>query len=126
MPHPGSGIALASAARTATTTSDTIVNQVGAKGVQLHLYVTASAAGTGGLQVQVMSINPSNPASSLAINALPTAVTATGTTVITLYPGASTSGTQATSGALGRLWAVKVTHGNSDTYAYSVGYSYIA
>ena len=123
MPHPGSGVALASAARTATNTSTTLTNP-GAVGVQLHLNVT-TASGAGGLQVQIMSINPADQTSSLAITALPTAVVATGTTVITLYPGAATSGTQATAGALGRLWAVKVTHGNSDSYVYSVGYSYI-
>ena len=121
--HPGSGTALASAARTATNTSSTFTNP-GAVGVQLYLNVTASAAGTGGLQVQVMAIDPVTRA-SLAITALPTAVTATGTTVLTLYPGAATSGTQATAGALGRLWAVKVTHGDSTSYTYSVGYSYI-
>ena len=110
MPHPGSGIALASAARTATTTSTTLTNP-GATGVQLHLNVTA-ASGTGGLQVQIMSVNPADQTSSLAITALPTAVTATGTTVLTLYPGAATSGTQATAG-------------DSSSYTYSVGYSYI-
>lgn len=121
--HPGSGTALASAARTTTTTSDTFKNP-GAVGVQLYLNVTATAAGTGGLQVQIMAIDPVTRA-SLAITALPTAVVATGTTVITLYPGAATSGTQATAGALGRLWAVKVTVGDSTSYTYSVGYSYI-
>lgn len=117
------GVALASAARTATTTSATLTNPR-ARGVVLFLDVTNSAAGTGGLQVQAQAIDPTG-GTALAINSAPTAVTATGLKVYVIYPGASAGATQNTSGILPRLWNVKVTAGDSTSYTYSVSYQYI-
>lgn len=116
------GVALASGTRTATTTSSTFTNPRGI-GVLLFLNVT-TASGAGGLQVQAQAVDPTSGA-VLAINSAPTAVTATGLKVYAIYPGHSAGATQSTSGVLPRQWNVKVTHGNSDSYAYSVSYQYL-
>ena len=116
------GVALASAARTATTTSSTLENPRGL-GVVLFLDVTV-ASGTGGLQVQAQAIDPTG-GTVLAVNSAPTAVTATGLKTYVIYPGASAGATQNTSGVLPRRWNVKVTAGDSSSYTYSVSYQYV-
>lgn len=117
------GVALASAARTATATSDTFTNTEH-KGIVVYLRVTAAGAG-GGLSVRVRGIDPVSRA-ALEINADPTDVTATGTTTYVIYPGASAGATQSTSGVLPRLFDIVVNAANSDSYTYSVGYSLIS
>lgn len=122
----GTVTALASAARTATAHSATIDNY-NAKGAQAILDVTVAVAGTGGLQVQFEGKDPVS-GKWYALNAAPTAVVATGTTVYELYPGigSATGGvTQRTSGALPRQWRVTVTAGDSTSYTYSVGVNLI-
>ena len=116
------GTALPSAARTATATSDVFTN-TGAKGVVVYLNVTAAGAG-GGLSVRVKGVDPVSRA-ALEINADPTDVTATGLTTYVIYPGASAGATQSTSGVLPRVWNVVVNAANTDSYTYSVGYSYL-
>lgn len=91
-------------------------------GILVVLDVT-SASGTGGLQVR---INAHDQASgqAVALNAAPTAVTATGTTSYVLYPFGAVAGnvTQATSFYLPRLFSITVTAGDSSSYTYSLGY----
>lgn len=117
-----SGVILASSARTATVTSDTLKNN-GAKGVILFLNVTA-ASGTGGLQVQAQALDPVI-GTALAINSAPTAVTATGLKTYVIYPGHSAGATQSTSGVLPRLWNAKVTAGDGSSYTYTLSYQYV-
>ncbi len=113
-------ILLASAARTATTSTANQTNY-NARGVHVYLKVTA-ASGTGGLSVRIVERNADGSAAAY-LNAAPTAVTAVGDYVYELYPGASGAGTnvpQRTSGALARTWYVEVTHGDASSYTYRV------
>ena len=108
-------------ARTSTWTSPTYKAETEA-GILVVLDVTA-ASGTGGLTLR---INAHDQASSQAVplNAAPTAVTATGTTSYALYPFGAVAGdvTQATSFYLPRMFSISVTHGDSSSYTYSVGF----
>ena len=107
--------------RTATWTSPTYQSKTEA-GILVVLDVT-SASGTGGLTLR---INAQDSAGSVSVplNSAPTAVTATGTTSYALYPFGAISGalTQSTSGYLPREFSISVTHGDSSSYTYSVGY----
>lgn len=124
------GVALESAARTATITTPVIQNK-GARGVIIYLSVTA-ASGTGGLAVQALGVDPVNPLNVIALNTAPTGVTATTSTTpkaYMIYPAASlsqTGVTQHTAGALPRHWAIKVTAADSSSYTYTVSYSYLS
>lgn len=108
-------------ARTATWTSKTFDAKTEA-GILVVLDVTA-ASGTGGLTLR---INAHDQASSQAVplNAAPTAVTAVGTTSYALYPFGAVAGgvTQATEFYLPRMFSISVTHGDSSSYTYSVGF----
>ena len=107
--------------RTATWTSPTYLSKTEA-GILVVLDVT-SASGTGGLTLR---INAQDSAGSVSVplNSAPTAVTATGTTSYAVYPFGAISGalTQSTSGYLPREFSITVTHGDSSSYTYSVGY----
>jgi hypothetical protein len=116
---------LASAARTAQTTSADQTNQ-NARGVQVVLNVTV-ASGTGGLQVKVQA-KDSVSGQYYDLNADPTAVTTTGTYIYEVYPGvgaASGSVTQRTSSGLPQTWRVLVKVGDNSSYTYSIGASTI-
>ena len=108
-------------ARTATWTSPTYKAETEA-GILVVLDVTA-ASGTGGLTLRV---NAHDLAGSVEVplNSAPTAVSATGTTSYAIYPFGAISGalTQSTSGYLPRMFSITVTHGDSSSYTYSVGY----
>lgn len=107
--------------KTATWTSPTCKAETEA-GILVVLDVTA-ASGTGGLTLR---INAHDLAGSVAVplNSAPTAVTGTGTTSYVLYPFGAVAGsvTQATSFYLPRQFSITVTHGDSSSYTYSVGY----
>jgi hypothetical protein len=119
------GTLLASAARTGSAVSPTQTNY-NAKGVIVFINCTA-ASGTGGLKLQFRGIDPISGAVSW-LNATPTPITATGNYLYVLYPGASTIAQdvrQATSLPLPRQWAIEIWTGDSTSYTYSIGYSYI-
>ena len=107
--------------RTATWTSPTYLSKTEA-GILVVLDVTA-ASGTGGLTLR---INAQDSAGSVSVplNSAPTGVTATGTTSYSVYPFGAISGalTQSTSGYLPREFSITVTHDDSSSYTYSVGY----
>ena len=107
--------------RTSTYTSPTFEADTEA-GVLVSLNVTA-ASGTGGLQVRINSVDVAS-GQVFALNAAPTAVTSTGLTVYSLYPFGGVSGniTQSTSGYLPRKFSITVTHGDSSSYTYSLGF----
>ncbi len=114
---------LASAARTATTSSADVTNFNG-RGLQVLLNVTA-ASGTGGLTLTIQGKDPVS-GNYYNLNANPTAITATGLTVYEVYPGVGAAGggvTQRTSASLPRTFRVTVTHGDASSYTYSVGTS---
>lgn len=111
---------LASAARTATTSSADQINYNG-RGVMVFLNVTV-ASGSGGLTLTI-TWKDSISANYVALNAAPTAVTATGQFLYVLYPGIGTAAggvTQNTSQGLPRTWRATVTHGDASSYTYSV------
>lgn len=115
------GTALASAARTATTSSGSLTNY-NHRGIILFLNLTA---GTGlGLQVQVQVMDVISGFFT-SVNAAPTAVITPGFHGYFIYPGVSAGGSQASSGIVSRTWRVRVTHGDSNSYTYSVGYSLV-
>lgn len=123
---------LASASRTATTTSDT-VNNYGGTGVVVFVDYTISPNNT---ETMTTSIEVQDPASGkwVALTAF-TALTssnigATATTetyVYTLYPGgaetAATGHHEVQSLVLPRIWRLKMTHSASTAWTYSVGIS---
>jgi hypothetical protein len=119
------GTAIASAARTATTSSADITNH-NARGIAVVLDVSA-ASGSGGLQVSIQAKDPVT-GNYAALNSAPTAVTSTGTRVYELYPGAVGGGSgiaQVANVALPRTFRITVTHGDGSSYTYSVGYTLI-
>jgi hypothetical protein len=117
------GTLLASAARTATTSSSNQTNYNG-RGVLLILNVTA-ASGSGGLTLRVQGVDPVSGL-SVALNTPPAAITATGTFGYLVYPGiAGPNLSQASSTVLPRTWFVSMTHGDATSYTYSLGYALI-
>ena len=123
------GTLLASGARTASILSPQQTNY-NARGVIVYLDVTV-ASGTGGLQVQVQAVDPVT-GNRFLLNSAPTAITATGRYAYELYPGSSAAGAagnqfvnQRTAAALPRIWLASVTHSDTSSYTYSLGYSLI-
>jgi hypothetical protein len=114
------GVALASAARTATTSSDWIEN-TGCRGVLVVLDVTAGSS----LSL-TLSIQAYDPASGKAVTlaTATTAVTGVSTNSYLLYAG-SNAGLTVTLGVLPNVFRISVTHTNANSATYSVGYSLI-
>jgi len=122
------GTALVSAARTATTSVPVITNYT-AKGIVVFLNVSV-ASGIGGLQVRIRFLDPvsGNP---VAINAAPTAIAAIGTFAYLVYPGASATApgavtynvVQVTPASITKNISISITHGDTSSYTYSVGYA---
>ncbi len=123
------GTLLASAARTATTSSPQQINY-NARGIMLFLNISA-ASGTGGLIVRLLGIDPIS-GNDAELNTDITAITATGLYLFELYPGSSSAGAsgaskvnQRISASLPRTWYAKIVAGDSSSYTYSLGYSSI-
>lgn len=122
--------ALASAARTATTSSADQTNYT-SRGVIVWLDITV-ASGTGGLLVVLQGKDPVS-GNYTNLNPTATAITATGTYGYELYPGSSAAAAgvgagyvnQRTAGALPRTWRIQIFHNNATSYTYSVGFSLI-
>lgn len=120
--------ALASAARTATTASATQTNY-NARGIHVMLTVTV-ASGTGGLQVYINGLLNAVPYN---LTAAPTAITATGSYIYELYPGASAAAVgalsqqvvQRTAASLPRSFQINVVHNNATSYTYQLDYALI-
>lgn len=123
---PNVGTFLASATRTATTTSSA-VNVDPGRTLTVFLLPTA-ASGTGGL---TLSIEMQDPTSStyVAIGQDMTARTGTSNLGFQVGPGSSGSGTLASSSYVMKQITVsgnvriKVTHGDASNYTYSVTYT---
>lgn len=114
---------LASAARTATTSSADQTNH-NARGVLVTLDVTA-VTDTPSITLVVQAKMGNNYEALLTASA---AVTATGTHSYIVYPGvgaASGDVTQVAGFPLPRTWRVTLTHGDSDSITYSVESSLI-
>lgn len=120
------GTLLASAARTANTSSPVQTN-FNARGVAIWLNVTA-ASGTGGVALSPEVIDP---VSGTVKGLLPAqgVQTTTGCSWVIIYPGLTSQYGGLTcnvySLALPRDWQLTVQHSDASSYTYSVGYSYI-
>jgi hypothetical protein len=113
--------ALASAARTASTNSSDLTNY-NSRGAKIVVDVTAGG-GAGGLTVTAKGKDAlSGKYYTLIASAV---ITATGTTVLTVYPGVAEAANVKASDAIPRLWRVEVAAADATTYTYSVGCNYI-
>ncbi len=119
------GTALASAARTAQTDSADIINY-NARGIIIFLNVTASAAGTGGLTINLQVKDPVS-GGYFTTYAAAAAVTTTGLRAYNIYPGAAGAGnyTNTSQQQIPRTFRVRVTVGDATSYTYSVGYALV-
>lgn len=120
------GIALASLARTAQTTSADLSSTFGgmvARGVLCMLNVTAITGGPGtGIILRIQWKDPVGGAYS-SLNAAPTAVAATGLTSYMVYPTViAATTTQGTNTVLPHTWRVLVAVSDATPYTYSVSY----
>jgi len=116
----GRRLLLASAARTATTTSSVLRNRRH-RGIQLVLIVTA-ASGTGGLTLHLQQVDR-DTGNTVDMLVDGTAVTTTGTFAFQMAPGegAASNGIR---GAAARYlpsdWQTSIVHGDASSYTYSL------
>jgi hypothetical protein len=108
---------LASAARTATNNSGPLSN-FAARGVHVIVDVTAFAA----TPSVVFTIDGFDVVSGKWYTLLTSAaITGTGTTLLSVYPGITPAANTAVSQVIPRVWRVNATHGDADSITYSVG-----
>jgi hypothetical protein len=106
-----------SAARTETVNSDDIENMNG-RGLKLVIDVTATTASPS----VVFTIQGKDTVSGKYYTILASAaITGTGTTVLTVYPGLTASANVVGNDILPRDWRVNATHADADSITYSVG-----
>ena len=108
---------LTSAARTATINSDVQVNHEGS-GLHIVIDVTSITA--------TPSVTPTiqgrDDVSGVFYDLLVgVAITATGTTVLKVYPGITASANVSASDLLPANWRVRMVHADADSITYSVG-----
>lgn len=120
------GTLLASAARTATTTSPTQTNH-NARGVLVGISVTV--VGTGNLTPSIRATDPVSADAYVLLSGGP--ITTTGRWGFLVYPGAPTvafgaSGTVQSVGlAVPRTWFVQVAHSDGSGWTYSLSFAYV-
>lgn len=107
---------LASAARTATNTSD--VFTAGGAGIRVFINVTA-ITDTPSITAKIQGVAPDGTAYDLLTSA---AIVATGLTVLTIYPGATVAANVTLSLPAPRRFKVVMTHSDADSITYSVTY----
>lgn len=112
--------ALASAARTATTTVD-IVKGSKYCGVQAYLIVTAVPT----VETLTFSIQGKDAAGNYYTLLAGAASATTGTVPLTLFPAATVTANVSANNCLPDVWALKVTHSASGSFTYSVVYNTI-
>lgn len=106
-----------SAARTATPTAVELTSER-ARGMHLVIDVTAITSSPS----VVPTIDAYDPLSGKWYNLLTgNAITATGTTVLKIYPGSGTIVNAAASDIIPDAFRVTMTHGNADSITYTVG-----
>ena len=108
---------LVSAARTASVNTPDQSNPV-SRGVHVIIDVTAYP----GAASVVPTLQGKDPVSGKYYDLLVgSAIVATGTTVLKLYPGLAASAAVAASDILPTTWRVKLVHADGDSITYSVG-----
>jgi hypothetical protein len=108
---------LASSAKTTTQTQADQVNR-GHSGIRV--VVDTTVFGTGSVNVTVQSLDPTSGKYSTLLDS--GAIVATGTVVLTMFPGAPVSGTLSANGQLPATWRLVATANNANSQTYSVGY----
>ncbi len=107
----------ASAARTATENSPDQQN-IEARGLHVIIDVTLDPA----LASITPHIQGKDPASGKYYDLLVgVAITATGTTVLKVYPGIAVAANAAASDIMPKTWRVRMVHVDADSITYSVG-----
>lgn len=113
---------LESAART-TTQSVEWQGNLSCKGVEVFIDVTAVGMPGPSLTVAINNVDPiSGKARAVLTSA---AITATGTTVLRVYPGITASANVAASDFIAPFGTITVTAGNANSATYSVGANFI-
>ena len=114
------GTALASAARTITTSSVDIANDWG---TGIHIIFDVTAVATSDVKVKVEG---KDPASGKYYTILEGAsVTAVSTNIYKVYPGLTAAANLVASDILPKTIRLTVTHANANSTTYSVGYSLV-
>ena len=113
--------AFASAARTASSNSSDLTNY-NARGVKVVIDVTAASATPSVVFTIAGKCTLSGKYYAILASA---AITGTGTTVLTVYPGATAAANVAVSDVLPRLWRVEAVHADADSITYSVSVNYV-
>lgn len=111
-----SATVFASAARTATATSEVFSNS-GCRGVHLVIDVTAVTA-TPSVTFTLQGVSPLGGDTYTLLAS--SAITGTGTTVLKVFPGATAAANAAANDTLPPLWQVTATHADADSITYSV------
>lgn len=107
-----------SAARTATTVSDSLVNRYGRE-IDIVLDVTVR----GGSSSIVMTIDYLDAASGKYVNLLTgAAVVSVSTNRYRVHPNLTAATNLIAQAQLPRVFRITITHGNADSITYSVGY----
>ena len=113
------GTVMASAARTATTTSGDISADV-YRGIHLIVDVTA-VPGVDTITPKIQGFDAtSGKYYDILVGA---AISATGTTVLKVFPSIAPSANASAQDLLPRVWRVVVTHSAGTSFTYSVGYN---
>lgn len=109
----------ASAARVASPTTMTgVANKIGATGIVVFINVTVVDA----TPSVVFTLEGQDPLSGTWYTILASAaVTATGLTILRVYPGATAAANLVADDVLPAKWRVKAVHGDADSITYSVG-----
>lgn len=108
---------LVSAVRAATNSSNPVVNER-ARGAHVIVDMTAVP----GVQTVTFTIEGYDPLSAKWYTILAsTAIVATGTTVLKVFPGATASANVTANDCIPRTWRVTATHSGAGNFTYSVG-----
>jgi hypothetical protein len=124
---PQEVLVLPSAARTAAPNVQQFVfgSNIadGPRGLVLVIDVTALTA-TGTLTVKVEGVDPISAKAYTLLQSV--SITATGTTVLRIYPGLTAAANTVASDVLPAVWQVTATPGNSVSITYSIAGSLLA
>lgn len=116
-PVPVQQTVLASAARTATVASSTFGNDLGHRGVEVVIDVTA-AADTPSVVFTIQGYSPLGDDYYTILASA--AITGTGTTVLRAFPDATAAANTVANFQLPGLWRVNAVHADTDSITYSV------
>ena len=117
------GVLLASAARTATNNSDTMINNFH-KGVKVFVDATAKAD-TPSVTFSIQERDPVGGDFKTILTSAAVTDAITAPVVLTVYPGCVAVTNLVLNEPLPREWRVVATHADGDSLTYSVGYCYI-